>query len=323
MKIDYHRYKLIPKKAIQHRMTHQYREGMILRFTFNTGSIGYADCHPWAELGDLSIEDQLKSIHEGRIGETPVSMRSFILGYIDAKAREKGVSLFDGLEVPKSHCLLGSVESIDEMLQACSEGFSHFKIKMGLNLEQETEALKNLAAKLPENAKIRVDFNLKLDAQEFCNFLEDINDLLHKFDFFEDPFFYEMDLWQHIQKMANVSLAADEILSNALEKPGGANVLVIKPAVKDPRRIEKKDNQRGVITSYLDHPLGQVTAAYEAANFDCPNEICGLLSHRIYQTNEFSECLSQKGPNFLVPSGTGFGFDELLAKLEFTEIFKR
>ena len=79
-----------------------------------------------------------------------------------------------------------------------------------------------------------------------------------------------------------------------------------------------------MVTSYLDHPLGQVAAAYVAAQlwaqFPDRLETCGLLSHLVYQTNEFSEQLCVKEAILIPPEGTGFGFEETLYNQDWRDL---
>ena len=68
-----------------------------------------------------------------------------------------------------------------------------------------------------------------------------------------------------------------------------------------------------VITSYMDHPMGQFGAAYFAALHPAPR--CGLFTHVLYEKNEFSERIVSDGARLLAPEGTGIGFDDLLEHL--------
>jgi O-succinylbenzoate synthase len=107
----------------------------------------------------------------------------------------------------------------------------------------------------------------------------------------------------------------------------GFDVWVIKPAIEDPKlilRTAANHMERVVFTSYLDHPVGQVFAAWSAAQALDEHpllvDICGLLSHRVYEPNKFSEQLSGFGPAFAVPKGTGCGFNEELAALPWKKL---
>jgi O-succinylbenzoate synthase len=89
-----------------------------------------------------------------------------------------------------------------------------------------------------------------------------------------------------------------------MARDGGASeVLVIKPAIEG---IPGASNQRIVVTSYLDHPIGQCFAAYEAGKSGI-REICGLQSHGVFAANPFGEELGELSPVFRPPSDKGLG----------------
>jgi len=89
-----------------------------------------------------------------------------------------------------------------------------------------------------------------------------------------------------------------------------------KPAVDGPI----PELPRVVVTSYLDHPIGQLGAAYAASVSKCL-EPCGLLSHTAYKKNPFSERFQIVNER-LVPdqSGTGIGYDDLLENMNWKRL---
>ena len=110
--------------------------------------------------------------------------------------------------------------------------------------------------------------------------------------------------------------------------PDVPQVLVLKPATqawKPVLQAARLWHKRLVVTSYLDHPLGQLGAAWIAARAaaQAPGtmDICGLLSHSAYEPTAFSEALSVSGPLFrprLEEPGLGLG--RLLEKLDWRQI---
>jgi O-succinylbenzoate synthase len=77
--------------------------------------------------------------------------------------------------------------------------------------------------------------------------------------------------------------------------------------------------QRVVVTSYMDHPLGQAFAAWEAGRlalqFPGLVGVCGLQTHHLFEPDAFTEALGPWAPSFQAPPGKGLGFDDLLGKL--------
>ena len=106
-----------------------------------------------------------------------------------------------------------------------------------------------------------------------------------------------------------------------------AQVMVIKPAVDEPFLLGEaaiSHNQRVVLTSYMDHPVGQAFAAWEAARLELqfPGLVgmCGLQTHHLFEPNEFTEALGPWSPEFKPPEGLGLGFDDLLAAQPWTRL---
>lgn len=324
MKIAYSEYELTGVVPIEGKNVHLTRKGALLRLDFKSDYCGYADCHPWTELGDAPLQDQLRLLKQGKI--TPLLSRSIAFASEDACARNKKVSLFEGLTVPDSHFFISNILQWDSnhIEDALKEGFCYFKIKLGRNLAQELPKLIELL-QISQKFKVRLDFNLKLTESEYQAFCEKIAPWKGRIDFFEDPFIFEKDAWERFQNNG-YNLACDLNSEQALANPQSASVVVLKPAVQDdsPFLNNLRPSQKLVITSYLDHPIGQLAAAYTAAKarakVPAQVSVCGLLSHRAYKPNPFSEQLAQQGPEFVIPAGTGCGLDDLLKKQRWIDL---
>jgi o-succinylbenzoate synthase len=320
MKISFCPYDLVALATLQGKNTHNVRQGALLRVEFEDETIGYADCHPWVELGDLSLKEQLDLLKKREI--TPLTQRSLYFAQIDAMARSLKKSAFD-FEIPPSHLLIPNLEQIDmeKIDSAIKQGFTHFKIKLGGSIPSELKQLSKLSKTFSDKEILyRFDFNQRLTPEEFESVLSAFADLKLKIDFIEDPFPFDKSMWEKFQTKYGIQLGCDYQSHRAIGFPKAADVLVIKPAVQDEAIFlaSLKNHQRLVITSYLDHPIGQLSAAYVASlcSVKDPSRVatCGLLSHLAYQPNAFSEQLKTKGPDLLPPQGTGFGFDALLEK---------
>ncbi len=253
------------------------RRGALIR----VGS-GFADIHPWPELGDEPLEEQL-----ARIGQTPLTRRSLELARLDGAARERAVSLFDGLTIPESHW-------------PGSEPPPEF----------DTVKLKSIEV-IPERVRIRIDFNARLRPEEFLLIAEGLPH--DRIDFVEDPCPYDPAVWSALQQQTGLRLALDRPSEHGGLPPfSAADVLVVKPAIED----VPSDDREIVVTSYMDHPLGQFGAAYIAAlHADKVSPRCGLFTHVLYKRDEFIERIRSDGPRLLPPEGTGIGFDDLLERL--------
>jgi O-succinylbenzoate synthase len=120
-----------------------------------------------------------------------------------------------------------------------------------------------------------------------------------------------------------VPLAVDR---EAAPLSSGAQVLVIKPAVDEPFLLAEAammHQQRVILTSYMDHPVGQVFAVWEAARlglqFPGLPGLCGLHTHHLFEPDAFTDALGEWSPKFKVPNGLGLGFDGLLDSMPWTQ----
>lgn len=293
---------------IQH--SDRFRRGMLLKCHFKGGKIGYADCHPWVEAGDESLDFHLEKLKEGEL--TPLLEGAFRIAAIDAEARKNHLSLKPQEGVLKSHFLCTNLLELTEekLLGVLKEGFTHIKLKLGRQLKQETAKLLELFSDSP--LKIRLDFNSSLDRSTFEGFLEEVELLKSQIDFIEDPFFFNSASWSAIQEKG-WTLAADRCLEEAIGNEKAARVLIWKPALFP---SFSQTSQQVIVTTYVGHPLEQISAAYFASKIDLEGErVHGLLSHRLFALNPFSAFLNWKGPSFSFSGGEGFGFGAMLEGL--------
>ena len=258
------------------------REGALLRV-----GDGFADVHPWPELGDAPLDQQLALLARGET--TPLTRASLRCASIDEDARRRGVSLFDGLTIPLSHWPGNDPPP----------GFDTVKLKRVMDV--------------PAHVRIRIDFNARLGAEEFLRIAETLPH--ERIDFIEDPCPYDDDAWQMLRARTGLRLAYDIPPTAGRQPPTAFDVLVHKPAL----RTEWPVHDDVVVTSYMDHPVGQLFAAYVAATHDV-NPRCGLMTHVLYEPDAFVERLERDGARLLPPHGTGLGFDDLLERLPWTSI---
>ncbi|PIR25140.1 MAG: hypothetical protein COX62_00770 [Deltaproteobacteria bacterium CG_4_10_14_0_2_um_filter_43_8] len=331
MNISFFPYQLVPKARLGAKAEPKPREGALLRVEHDGIGVGFSDLHPWPELGDESLEKQLQSLKM----EKPLSLakRSLQLSMLDANARNDGVFLLKNKVIPKSHYLISDLRAFSEETRELLflQGFSKLKVKMGLDLNWELSFLEDLAKPFEKaGIKFRLDFNLGLDELAAYRLLHRMSDRLkERIDFLEDPFPYHPESWAQFRAKEGVPLALDRF--DALSFPldlDAVDVLVLKPAIMDPSFVKAYEHfaeKRIVITSYLAHPLDQLSAAYAAALFheEMPNTLddCGLISHVSYQENSFSSQLAVDGAKLVPPKGLGFGYQTtFLESQEWREI---
>ncbi len=327
MKTHFFRYELVPWGPLGSIASAQSRHGSLLKVQFIDGTCGYADCLPWPELGDLPLDVQLRLWREGHF--TELMKRSLHFAQVDARARSAGKSLWTQLEIPLSHALITDLRQLtpDGLSLLSEQGFTHLKVKVGVRPLDEAKWLLELDNFLKRfHLKVRLDFNSALSFEAFQLFMETLGPVREQIDFIEDPTLYHPAFWAEAQVRWGVRLALDR-LSGVPLVPGSFSVLVHKPAIQESEwavRIAHELSVSLVVTSYLDHPVGQLSAAMAAAKIAKQKskclEVCGLISQFAYQPHLFSQQLKTHGPHFIPPEGTGFGMDGLLVDLPWKEL---
>lgn len=290
MKIRYSPYTLEGKHTFGNR------QGALLEFTFEDDSKGYADCHPWPELGDDPLEQQISLLRKGEL--TPLLARSLDFAMLDANGRSQKKNLLSELKVPDSHFLATSSEVPEE--------FSVYKCK-------DPKVCLDLLPKLQTHQKIRMDFNFKLTLGQLIEFVGRVKPYVDKFDYIEDPFPFNQDTWTAFAWQFKIPFALDRAKGDE-----AFPIRVIKPAIDPP--IEQKNGTRYIYTSYLDHPIGQMAAVYAACTSNT-QEVCGFATHLVYKENPFSVLFKMEGARLVVPTeGYGFGFDDCLQDLRWRRL---
>lgn len=274
-----HRYTLHPRRVLSGLAGARPREGALLRV-----GDGFADVHPWPELGDATLDEQLALLARGET--TSLTRCSLRFAALDAAARRDGRSLFEGLTIPLSHWSGAHPPA----------AFDTAKVKCGRDLDVHA---------LPEGVRLRLDFNAALTAEEFLKVP------LPRVEFVEDPCPYDAAAWQRIRQERDLRLALDR--GTASER---VDVLVYKPAVQS--QWPAFDGEI-VVTSYMDHPVGQLFAAHVAATHRVSDR-CGLMTHVLYEPDAFTEAVLADGARLLPPVGTGVGFDALLERLDWRRL---
>lgn len=319
MKFALSRYELRPIRSLSAAAAPGPRAGALIRVEHPEGP-GYADLHPWPELGDAPLEEQLRSLLTSR--PLALAERALAISETDARARAEGRSLFEGLEVPESHFLCSDIHSLSpSFLEGLArQGFTRVKVKAGRDTRAEGRALRELARASSGPVLFRLDFNAKAGREELLGFVSEAGPAIDRVDFLEDPLPWDPEAWLELKRLTGARLALDRAAPFGISPNPAVDLLVIKPAAQDPRAVPREAcGVPRVYTSYLDHPVGQAAAAFEAAAAVARGETveaCGLLSHVVYEPSTFSGTLCAEGPRFRAAEGAGLGFAELLPSLK-------
>jgi O-succinylbenzoate synthase len=301
------------------------RHGALIKVEFDQGDIGYADLHPWEEFGHPPLETHLTSL----TSERPTHLASLALRHArtDAAARRAGLSLFEGLPEVRSHALFTDWTTAPRATfeQCAGEGYTEAKLKIGRDPGAEAKALNRLAD-LRLRWRLDVNASLTTGGETIEAFLTKLFPSIRRnIKFLEDPFPYDVSTWSSFAKSESVPLAIDWELPSSPPPWPSAQILVIKPSSQDAFPLALAAAHAGmelVVTHSMDHPLGQSVALWTAMRLrQRHGELLrdgGLQAVGLYAPNQFSEQIQTCGPQTIPPPGTGFGFDELLAKLPWT-----
>lgn len=318
-KIYYSLYSLFPKTALNAKSQSTPRNGALLRIEYEDGTIGYADCYPWEEFGDFSLTQQLDFLFHKKL--TALTKQSIHFAKVDAMHRSKKDSAFLGKDLLCNHLSSSNLNLTSAQL----ENFRFIKLKFGKDLGKEIEFIKKNHSFFKEkDLKLRLDFNSVLSFEKSKLFFSKIKNELDIIDFVEDPCDFDFSKWEFIQNEYGVSLALDQksdrnFLVDTFDSTRAFKVVMIKPAIEDIRNFfQKCPEHRVVFTSYMDHPLGQLCALYEAAefykNFPEKKEHCGFLTHVLFDENSYSKELEIRHTLLIPKIDLGFGFGTLLEK---------
>lgn len=313
MRIDYSPYQLNPTDQ------RGPRRGALIRVTFPDGSIGYSDLHPWTEMGDVPLEQQLGYLKANH--PTDLAKQTLWLAKRDAEARQVKRNLIDEEIRLKNNYLFSRQQefSSENLNNLVRYGFSILKLKIGEDLERDLNAVKKIAS--TRQFQLRLDFNMKSDLNDFENFFKKLTPSEKTLiQYVEDPFPYGEGEWKQARQITKIAADfATEQFEWTPEKSPECDVIIVKPArrnIEQTIQCLKAWRKPFTVTSNLDHVLGVAHAISVAQLMDrsLPNQMLdpGCFTFVHYETEPYSAALKTKGPYFLKQDGCGVGFDLLL-----------
>lgn len=292
-------------------------KGALIRIQDQNGFKGYADLHQWP-LDSSSVQAQL-------------SLRAAQQDMASRKSASSAWTGFENTIIVNNYLFTNLISSnrsqfLSEFNQACDQGFTTFKVKVGREPKIEIPFLR---AAMETNRQVlwRLDFNSLMSPKMMDEFFYGWSPReLSQFEYIEDPFIYDSLLWSQLNK--KVPLAFDQAGPEGVApwdekfKFSGNNLgfrqLILKPAIQDlsaARSWLKEQNLKITVTSFMDHPLGAAEALRQALMLKSEGfaiDVCGLRTQFLFQPTAFSQRLETYGPELKRPKGTGLGFDDLL-----------
>lgn len=314
-------YILTPRQDLNAASAGAARRGSLLKVEWGDGLRGFADLHPWPELGDLPLKTQLAQLTKGQL--TPLGQQSLSLARRDAELRQAQKNIFDvGVPVVNNFLLSDlRVLNSDLLKTIKSDGFSTVKVKVGRDVFLETQAIRLIAE---AGLRLRLDFNAVGSLNSYQKFMGGLSpEVRDRIEYVEDPFPFEFSSWNEARHFAPLALdhQYDKVPWASLSSLP-FDVLVVKPAKVDVVKALELCQQwqlKATVTSNMDHPVGIMHALGLGMELKKKhgNMIleAGCLTHHLYQSDSFAAELSTQGPCLRKVRGTGVGFDELLEAL--------
>jgi O-succinylbenzoate synthase len=316
-------YQLKPQGKIGAVASSSPRTGALLRVQWPQGVAGYADLHPWPELGDQPLDHHLEAIKKFHI--SPLVEQAVWLAKKDSELRAIKKNAFVGGAQIQNHFLISDISLISptklgEIRQA---GFGKLKIKLGQDLEGELKFVQQLLDQHP--FVLRLDFNGRLTLTQFENFFSQFSaSQKSRIEYVEDPMPWDWKTWTDAASIITLAMDLEyfKVPWEQITQRPPFSVLIVKPARMDVDLAVKRINRFGLkfsISNSLDHPLAMAhcySVAQKLKKF-YPNTLldCSCFSLGAYEPNDFFDAIKMTGPLFKEIKGTGMGFDELLGKL--------
>jgi o-succinylbenzoate synthase len=320
--IQYYRYELIPKAGGKSR------QGALLHIDG-----GFSDLCPLPEFGDGTIDQELVQLANGE--PSPLARVALDLASTDRDFRSRGRPFLAGFPPRENHALLPGLRGytpqtlLETITRLREQGFRVFKVKVGTSsVEQEAKLLNSLVANVSPDIQLRLDPNARFTPKTSAEFLACLSpETRERIEFMEDPTPFDADFWRFLHETYHVPIAADFEVPDAIGADLPYQVRIVKPVRDVDAHMINAMRFAGkvVVTSALDHPLGQM-AALRALNVLLSESegnvspVAGIASHLVYAENPFSAQLHMEGSCLIPPPGMGCGFDQLLEALPWTDL---
>lgn len=312
MKIFTHSYFLTPLSALNAKVSQNFRKGLLICVEDQAGVRGYADLHPWPELGDNDL-DSVGMQH-------PLFQAAISNAQADLVARSANTSLLEGADKIFSHFLCSDINSknIESRLKSLEQSqscYSKIKVKCGSDLEAELLFLEKCLDLFA--GEIRLDFNSSLTATEYRKFIARFSDNLQKrIEFIEDPCRFDAGQWHELHQIIPLACDFPQIENLTLSKWPFA-YRIVKPSRMKPESIDfwKNAGINIVVTSSMSHGLDILQSLAVALKF--PDQVHGLQTFDLYQRDEISSSFSVLGPYIKgIQINKGLGYASELERLE-------
>lgn len=300
------------------------REGIILRFTDETGKISWGEIAPITWFGSETLQQALEFCHElpeeitqETIFSIPEKLPACQFGFESA-----GWGLGSGdnpqslIPNPQSLTYSGLLPPGEAALEALEklwkERYRTFKWKIGVYpIAKELEILERLTQTLPASVKLRLDANGGLSYEEAnlwlrtCDNIKADEEISLEIEFIEQPLSVaQFDAMLELSHFYQTAIALDESVATLHQlarcfKQGWRGIFVIKPGiVGSPSRLRQFCQQHkidAVFSSVFETVIGRQAALQLAAELSHGNRAVGFgVNHWFTQEETLPEALWKK-----------------------------
>jgi O-succinylbenzoate synthase len=328
IKFWHHKYELTPAGSLGPKAEATPRQGALLKVQWANDLIGYSDIFPWPEFGDAPIDDQLFALSRAKV--SALVEQSIWLAKRDAARRVLKQNAFEGAPKLRNHFLVTDYSKVTDATFKEIKNANFTTLKLKLNKDVEAGAKVALKAIRQHQMMLRLDFNACLDFQMFERFMSFFSKAeVTRIEFIEDPCPWDLSVWKEAAKLAKLALDFEyENVNWSAVDSMPFEFLVLKPARTDVDIAVERARQKNlkiVVSSSMDHPVGVAHAISVAADLkkDAPALLAdsmACLTNKIYKMDDFSLRILSQGPFISTVAGSGIGFDDLFAKIEWNEL---
>jgi o-succinylbenzoate synthase len=300
------------------------RELLLLRLEDEDGHVGFGEAAPFEPYDGCSVESVIEALRGGDSTGPPAedappqAHAAYELAVLDLKARRAGRSVGEpGAEKIAVNRTLPAgppSEVADRAAQGVKEGFSCFKLKVGL--PDDVERVRAVRAAIGPWPALRVDANGVWSADEAVAALDELKQF--DIELAEQPCASLPELAEVRSRLAGVPIAADESIRTpddvrdaaALKACHAVNVkLASSGGFSAAREAVRAANASGLVpylSSTLDGPWG-IAAALQLAATENLSLACGLATLELFDADIARSLPGPVAGLLAVPQGPGLG----------------
>ena len=293
------------------------RELVLLRVEDEDGFVGHGEAAPLTPYDGVTMEEVVAALRNGVEGGPPQARAAEEMALLDLEASRAGRAIgepgADAIAVNRTLAGGPPVEVADRAAEGVREGYSCFKVKVGLPDDVErVAAVREAVGPWPA---LRVDANGAWSAEEAVAAIERLAP--YDVQLVEQPC-ATLEEMAAVRRVVDVPLAADESVATpadvrAAAAAGACDVVNVKlapsggfTAARDALREAAAHGLGAFLSSTLDGPWG-ISAALQLAAAERVQLACGLATLELFDATLALALPPPADGLLVVPQGPGLG----------------